>query len=55
VPCGPDIEPYLDAVSGFDKAGYDHVYFHQIGPDQAGFMAFWDRELRPALDERHAA
>lgn len=55
VPCGPDVAPYLDAVSAFDKAGYDHVYFHQIGPDQAGFMAFWDRELRPALGEQSAA
>ena len=22
-------------------AGYDHLYFHQIGPDQDGFFRFW--------------
>ena len=30
-------------------AGADHVYFHQIGPDQEGFLDVWDRELRDAL------
>ncbi len=55
VPCGPDVEEFVDATRKFGDAGYDHVYFHQIGPDQAGFMSFWERELRPALDERLAA
>ena len=30
----------------------DYVYFHQIGPDQEGFLRFWEHELRPALAER---
>ena len=30
-------------------AGYDHVYIHQIGPDQAGFIKFAEGELLPAL------
>ena len=30
-------------------AGYDHVYIHQVGPDQAGFLRFAERELLPAL------
>jgi G6PDH family F420-dependent oxidoreductase len=50
VPCGPDIvEPLLQTVAEYRDAGYDHLYFHQIGPDQAGFFRFWDDELRAAL------
>jgi G6PDH family F420-dependent oxidoreductase len=49
VACGPDVQPYLESAQKFVDAGYDHVYFHQIGPDQAGFLRFWTQELRPAL------
>ncbi|HEY8544771.1 MAG TPA: TIGR03557 family F420-dependent LLM class oxidoreductase [Acidimicrobiales bacterium] len=49
VPCGPDVEPVLDSVRQYLDAGYDHLYFHQIGPDQEGFLRFWTDELRPAL------
>lgn len=50
-PCGPDVEPVLDSVRQFLDAGYDHLYFHQIGPDQEGFLRFWADELQPALSE----
>jgi G6PDH family F420-dependent oxidoreductase len=49
IPCGPDPEPLLDSVQQFVDAGYDHLYFHQIGPDQDGFFSFWTNELQPAL------
>jgi coenzyme F420-dependent glucose-6-phosphate dehydrogenase len=49
VPCGPTLEPVLEAVQQFADAGYDHLYFHQIGPDQAGFLRFWESSLGPAL------
>ena len=49
VPCGPDAGPVVDAVQEYLDAGYDHVYFHQIGPDQEGFFRFWADELRPSL------
>lgn len=52
LPCGPDLDAYVAAVDAFESAGYDHVYFHQIGPNQDGFISFWDSELRPALSER---
>lgn len=50
VPCGPEVEPVLQSVKSYLAAGYDHLYFHQIGPDQDGFFDFWQAELRPALD-----
>jgi coenzyme F420-dependent glucose-6-phosphate dehydrogenase len=49
VPCGPDVEPILDSVRTYLDAGYDHLYFHQIGPDQDGFLRFWSTDLQPAL------
>ena len=49
VPCGPDVEPVRRAVRQYLDAGYDHLYFHQIGPDQDGFFRFWESELQPAL------
>ena len=48
-PCGPDVEPALDSVRTYLEAGYDHLYFHQIGPDQDGFLRFWESELQPAV------
>ena len=49
IPCGPDSEPILALVQEFVDAGYDHLYFHQVGPDQAGFFDFWTSTLQPAL------
>ena len=49
IPCGPDVEPILESVEEFRAAGYDHLYFHQIGPDQRGFLDFWTSTLSPAL------
>jgi coenzyme F420-dependent glucose-6-phosphate dehydrogenase len=53
---GPDPEPYLESLAKYADAGYDEVYITQIGPDQDGFLRFFERELRPALEtqfERH--
>jgi G6PDH family F420-dependent oxidoreductase len=49
VPCGPDVNAVVESVRQFVDAGYDHLYFHQIGPDQDGFFRFWAEELQPAL------
>jgi G6PDH family F420-dependent oxidoreductase len=51
-PHGPDLERYLEAVREATDAGFDHLVLHQIGPDQAGFMRFFEKELRPALQQR---
>jgi G6PDH family F420-dependent oxidoreductase len=51
IPCGPDPEPYVASLRQYADAGYDEVYVQQIGPDQDGFLRFFERELRPALGE----
>jgi G6PDH family F420-dependent oxidoreductase len=55
VPCGPDPKPVLSAIEAYVDAGFDHVYVHQIGPDQAGFLEFAARELLPAFDRTPVA
>jgi coenzyme F420-dependent glucose-6-phosphate dehydrogenase len=47
--CGPDPEQHVTAIKEFADAGYDHVYVHQIGPDQQGFFDFYEREVLPRL------
>jgi coenzyme F420-dependent glucose-6-phosphate dehydrogenase len=49
VPCGPEVGPVVESVRAYIKAGYDHLYFHQVGPDQEAFFRFWNKELQPAL------
>ena len=43
--CGPDPERHISAIEKFINAGYDHVYMHQIGPDQEGFFRFYEQEI----------
>jgi G6PDH family F420-dependent oxidoreductase len=45
VVCGPDAEAIATALLRFAAAGYHRVYVHQIGPDQAGFLDLWTKEL----------
>jgi G6PDH family F420-dependent oxidoreductase len=47
--CGPDPEAHLDQIRAYRDAGFDHIYIHQIGPDQEGFFGFYQRELAPRL------
>jgi len=47
MPLGPDPERYLEQITAFEDAGFDHVYIHQVGNDQEGFMRFARRELMP--------
>ena len=49
VACGPDPGPIIEQVGKFANAGYDHVYLHQVGPDQEGFIRFAREELLPKL------
>jgi coenzyme F420-dependent glucose-6-phosphate dehydrogenase len=44
---GNDPEEYLEELKTYDSAGYTHVYIHQIGPDQNGFLKFAKSELLP--------
>lgn len=49
--CGPDPERHVQAIREYVDAGFDHVYLHQVGPDQEGFFRFFRDELRPLLSD----
>jgi coenzyme F420-dependent glucose-6-phosphate dehydrogenase len=49
IPCGPDPEKHLRAIREYIKAGYDHIFIHQIGPNQEQFMDFYAREIFPKV------
>lgn len=46
---GNDPEDFLKEIKEYEQAGYTHVYIHQIGPDQDGFLKFAKSELLPHL------
>lgn len=50
IPCGPDADAVLERIRGAIDAGADHVYLHQIGPDQEGFCRAWRERLAPAFE-----
>ena len=52
IPVGPDVERYVSSAAEYIDAGVEHIYFHQVGPDQEGFFKFFRDELAPALAAR---
>ena len=52
--CSPDADQHLERIDEYTKAGYDHVYIHQIGPDQDGFIDFAAREVLPKVGSKAA-
>jgi coenzyme F420-dependent glucose-6-phosphate dehydrogenase len=50
--CGPDPERHRSAIQEYVDAGYDHVYVHQIGPEQEGFIDFYEHEILPIFDDK---
>ncbi|HET7325950.1 MAG TPA: TIGR03557 family F420-dependent LLM class oxidoreductase [Nocardioidaceae bacterium] len=50
IPCGPQVQPIVDAVSAFWEAGFTDIAMVQIGDEgQQGFFDFAESELLPAL------
>jgi G6PDH family F420-dependent oxidoreductase len=45
MPCGPDVERHVRAISEFALAGYDEVYVQQVGSEQEAFFEFWSEQL----------
>lgn len=45
--CSPDPARHVAKIEEYVAAGFDHVYVHQLGPDQEGFFAFYQRKVLP--------
>jgi coenzyme F420-dependent glucose-6-phosphate dehydrogenase len=52
---GPNPNAYLKAIRTLEESNYDHIYLHQIGPDQDGFFKFFKTELMPLLEKEELA
>lgn len=50
---GPKPEPYIEALQSLQENGFDHIYIHQVGPDQEGFLEFFNSTLLPILEEEN--
>jgi G6PDH family F420-dependent oxidoreductase len=55
ITCGPDVEAHVRAIQRYAEAGYDHVYVHQVGPEQEGFFRFYEERVIPEFGSRAAA
>jgi len=49
VVCGPDADDHIEKIQQFADAGFDHVYVHQVGPEQQACLDFYEREILPSF------
>lgn len=45
-----DPDAHIENLGTVVDAGYDHVYVHQVGPDQGAFFEFYE-EVLPSFSE----
>lgn len=45
--CSGDPARHVAVLQEFAAAGYDYVFVHHVGPDQEGFLRFYQREVLP--------
>ena len=49
MPCTNSADVIAKAMREYIDAGIDHVYVHQVGPEQEAFLRFFQREVAPQL------
>ncbi len=49
VVCSSDPQKHIEAIQEFVDAGFDHVYVHQVGPEQDDFLNFYQKYVLPAF------
>lgn len=47
VVCGNDPGEHISRIQEYVEAGFDHIYIHQIGPDQDTFFRFYKDHILP--------
>ena len=47
----PDPETHVENIETAIDAGYDHVYVHQIGPDQEALFDLYEQDVLPAVGD----
>jgi G6PDH family F420-dependent oxidoreductase len=46
---GDDVDEFVEEIRKYEEVGYTHLYVHQVGSDQKGFLKFAKSELLPRL------
>ncbi len=46
--CGNSVEKHKELIDKYIEAGFEHIYIHQVGPDQESFFKFYQREILPS-------
>ncbi|MFC6726358.1 TIGR03557 family F420-dependent LLM class oxidoreductase, partial [Halobium palmae] len=46
----PDPDDHIESIQQAIDAGFDHVYIHQVGPEQGEFFEFYEEEVLPSFD-----
>jgi coenzyme F420-dependent glucose-6-phosphate dehydrogenase len=46
---GDDVDEFVEEIRKYEEVGYTHLYVHQIGPNQDGFLKFAKSDLFPRL------
>lgn len=42
-----DPQRHIESIQKYVDAGYGEIYVTQVGPDQEGFLRFYEREILP--------
>jgi G6PDH family F420-dependent oxidoreductase len=45
--CDPNPKIHLQKIQEYIDAGFTHIYFHQVGPDQEAFFDFYRTQILP--------
>jgi hypothetical protein len=48
-PCGPDPEPYIEAIQACQEAGFDEIYLGQVGGRPEGAFDFLATQVLPQV------
>jgi coenzyme F420-dependent glucose-6-phosphate dehydrogenase len=49
--CGDNTDDILQEIQKYATAGFDHIYIHQVGPNQENFLKFAEKELLPKANK----
>jgi coenzyme F420-dependent glucose-6-phosphate dehydrogenase len=51
MPLGPDPRKHIAGIKQFADAGFDHIYIHQVGPNQEDFFRFYSDTILPHFED----
>lgn len=49
--CGNNVQQHKRQIEKYIEAGFEHIYIHQVGPDQEAFFRFYERGILPAYSQ----